>query len=224
MEYDALVKKFGNNKFYNTKREKVFCIGRNKTGTTSLKVAMNEFGYQVGDQREAEKLHKEWAKRDFSGIINYCNSADFFQDIPFSLPYTYVILDHFFPKSKFILTLRDSAEEWYSSLTRFHSKLWGKNGKELPTKSDLQNATYIYKGWAWDGYRFNYNTPEDDLYKKDEMIEHYNTHNKNVIEYFRHRSEDLLILNLSEYNSIEKLKDFLGVNSELTEIPWENKT
>lgn len=224
MNYDALVEKFGNNNFYTQNREKVFCIGRNKTGTTSLKVAMQEFGYKVGEQREAELLHKDWAKRDFSKIIKYCESAEFFQDVPFSLPFTYVVLDHFFPNSKFILTVRDSAEQWFNSLTKFHSKLWGKNGRELPVKEDLQNATYIYKGWAWDGYRFNYNTPEDNLYQKDLMIEHYNNHNKNVIEYFRHRSEDLLILNLSSSDSLNKLTDFLGVKSELVEMPWENKT
>jgi hypothetical protein len=35
---------------------KYFCIGRNKTGTTSLKRAFEDLGYPVGDQRKAEIL------------------------------------------------------------------------------------------------------------------------------------------------------------------------
>lgn len=74
---------------------------------------MKELGYDVGNQRVAELLVYDYAIRDFQKIVEYCNSADFFQDTPFSKPYTYVILDHEFPGSKFILTIRDSAEQWY---------------------------------------------------------------------------------------------------------------
>ena len=37
-------------------KQKIFCIGRNKTGTTSLKRAFEDLGYPVGDQRKAEIL------------------------------------------------------------------------------------------------------------------------------------------------------------------------
>jgi len=116
-------------------KPKIFGIGNNKTGTTSLKAAMGELGFIVGHQRPAEKLMEDWAKRDFSPIISYCKSGQFFQDVPFSKPYTYVVLDHEFPGSKFILTVRGSPEQWYNSLTEFHAKLWGKNGR-IPTKED----------------------------------------------------------------------------------------
>ena len=83
---------------------KVFCVGRNKTGTTSLDVALRELGYLMGDQREAEWLIDAYAARDFKPIVEYCRSAEAFQDVPFSYPYTYVVLDQAFPESKFILT------------------------------------------------------------------------------------------------------------------------
>src|SRR5690554_812633 len=73
---------------------KIFGIGANKTGTTSLKAAMRAMGYSIGDQRIAENLVTDWAKRDFARIVEYCRSAQFFQDIPFSKPYTFVVLDH----------------------------------------------------------------------------------------------------------------------------------
>ncbi|MFW6273111.1 MAG: sulfotransferase, partial [bacterium] len=126
-------------------KPKIFCIGLNKTGTTSLKMEMLELGFVTGDQRKAELLVEDWAKRDFSRLVKYCQTAQFFQDVPFSYPFTFIPMDQALPRSKFILTIRRSAEEWYHSLIQFHGKLWG-NGNVPPTAEDLKNATYLYKG------------------------------------------------------------------------------
>lgn len=203
--------------------QKIFGIGNNKTGTTSLKVAMKELGFIIGDQRTAENLIHQWAKRDFKPIVSYCKSAQFFQDIPFSRPYTYVILDHEFPNSKFILTVRDNSEQWYESLIKFQSKLWGKEGR-IPTKEDLMNAPYIYKGFAWETRKLSMNIPDDDPYNKEMLIAAYEQHNEDVKEYFRHRPEDLLVLNVAESGAYQKLCKFLGVKSESKDFPWENRT
>tara|TARA_R110002096_G_scaffold432801_1_gene650228 strand:- start:3901 stop:4608 length:708 start_codon:yes stop_codon:yes gene_type:complete len=204
-------------------KPKIFGIGNNKTGTTSLKAAMEELGYIVGHQRTAEKLMGQWAKRDFKKIVDYCRSAEFFQDIPFSKPYTFVVLDYEFPNSKFILTVRDTPEQWYNSLTKFHAKKWGKDGR-IPTKVDLQNASYIEKGFPWDLNRWVYNTPESNPYSKEELIKAYTAYNESVIEYFRFRPSDLLILNVAEDGAFKKLCDFLGKSHASNDFPWENKT
>lgn len=204
-------------------KPKIFGIGNNKTGTTSLKVAMEDIGYSVGNQRTAEKLHKEWANRNFKPIIDYCKTAEFFQDFPFSKPFTYIALDQAFPKSKFILTVRDSPEQWYNSITKFHAKLWGKDGR-IPTKEDLENANYIFKGRAWIMNRLNYTTPENDPYQKDILIRSYIDYNNSVMEYFRHRPGDLLVLNVSKPNAYKELCDFLNLKTDKTDFPWENKT
>lgn len=109
-------------------KPKIFCIGKNKTGTTSLKAAMAELQYRVGVQRDAELLIHDWAIRDFRRIVRYCRSAEFFQDVPFSYPYTFIAMDQAFKGSKFILTVRDNPEQWYNSLVKFHSKLFGEGG------------------------------------------------------------------------------------------------
>lgn len=204
-------------------RQKIFCIGRNKTGTTSLAAAMTELGFVAGNQRKAELLIEDWAKRDFSRIIQYCRTGQFFQDLPFSLSYTYVVLDHAYKGSKFILTVRDSSEQWYDSLTRFHTKLWGKEGR-IPTKEDLENATFISKGRPWLMKTFIYNTPSDDPYNKEMLIEHYNNYNAGVIEYFRFRPNDLLILNVAEPGAYRKLTEFLGIEAVDREFPWKNRS
>ena len=122
-----------------TRKKKVFCIGFNKTGTTTLNNVLAGLGYKMGDQAKAELLMKEWSQRKFNNIIKFVKSADAFQDIPFSLPFSYIALDQAFPNSRFILTLRESEEDWYRSIVRFHSKKWAK-GKEMPSRQDLENA------------------------------------------------------------------------------------
>src|SRR5690554_2308081 len=178
-------------------KPKIFGIGNNKTGTTSLMVAMQDLGFKVGNQRKAERMVHEYAIRDFNPLIKYCKSAEFFQDFPFSKPFTFVALDQAFPNSKFILTVRDSPEQWYNSITKFHAKLWGKNGR-IPTKEDLMEASYIYKGWAWEFNVYMNITPENDPYQKDLLVKSYIDYNESVIKYFEHRPEDLLIINLSD--------------------------
>lgn len=204
-------------------KTKIFGIGANKTGTTSLKAAMKELGFVVGNQRTAELLFDDWAGRDFKRIIKYCHTAQFFQDVPFSLPDTYKVLDKNFPNSKFILTVRDTPEQWYKSLTSFHSKLWGKDGR-IPTKKDLQNATYIYKGRPWHTNRKVFMTPEDDPYNREILIDFYTSYISEVTQYFINRTNDLLILNVSQKKAYKKLADFVGKNTVREEFPWKNKT
>jgi len=84
----------------------------------------------------------------------FCRTAQAFQDMPFSLSFTYMALDKKFRESKFILTARDSSGQWYESLVRSHSKLFG-NGN-LPDTNDLKNADYCYKGYMRTGPPIQY--------------------------------------------------------------------
>ena len=204
-------------------KPKVFCVGLNKTGTTSLREAMQDLGYVIGNQREGELLFNDWVNRDFSKIIRYCQSAEFFQDVPFSYPYTFINVDQAFSNSKFILTVRDNPEQWYNSLVNFYGKLFG-NGKVPPTIEDLKKANYVYQGFPYDSLKKVLNVSDDNLFNKEILIESYNSHNKIVIDYFRHREKDLLVLNVGEKNAYKKLCDFLNKKSESTAFPWKNKT
>tara|TARA_R110002049_G_scaffold82349_1_gene209551 strand:+ start:1027 stop:1671 length:645 start_codon:yes stop_codon:yes gene_type:complete len=209
--------------FLKKSNEKVFCIGLNKTGTTTIEKFFNDYNFRVGDQSEAEFLVNDWFKRDFRKIISYCKKYDAFQDAPFSLPYTFIILEQYFPRAKFILTLRDNPEQWYNSLTKFHSKLWS-NGEDAPTIEELKNAKYRYKGYAYDVNRALFNTPEHDPYNKELLINYYNDHNNNVKEYFRSQSHKLLTINVSVQADYFRLCDFLEKTAVGNNFSWENKT
>ncbi len=202
---------------------KYFCIGANKTGTTSLKVAFETLGYVVGDQHRAEIITgKHYFDSNFLPIIDYCKTAQAFQDVPFSYPETYKHLDKAYPGSKFILTIRDDPEQWYRSITRFHAKRFGKNGR-IPTAEDLKSAQYVWPGFMYNLVRL-YGTTDDNPYNKEVLIAHYERQNQEVKKYFKDRPDDLLVINVAEKGAYRKFVDFLGVDSPYDDFPWENRT
>lgn len=203
-------------------RRKVFCIGRNKTGTTSLEAALASLGYRMGLQARGEMLSKDWARRDFTRLLQLCRTADAFQDAPFSRAHTYRAVDTGFPGSKFILTVRNSAQEWYESVVSFNTKIVNKG--RVPTAEDLKAFDYRYKGYLWEAARGNYGIDETTLYDRDIYTAHYLEHNAQVAEYFRDRPSDLLVLNVSAPDAMRTLCAFLGIAYTGQPMPHMNKS
>jgi hypothetical protein len=213
--------KYIKNHFYAA--EKVFCVGRNKTGTTSIDRALRDLGYRVAPQEPAEWLTEKWSKRDFRELSRFCLKYDAFQDVPFSYPFTYQQMDQSFPNAKFVLTVRDSADEWYRSVARFHSK--GTGGKGVPSAEDVKAHPYRYRGFVWDCQRLLYGISEEQAYDPDIYKAHYEAHNAAVIDYFRWKPGKLLVLNVKESFAYWNLANFLGKSvAKDAAFPWENKT
>ena len=209
--------------FSKKSKAKLFCVGAGKTGTTSVEKALSDFGYRMGDQVKAELLLDDYSKRNFKAIIEYCKTADAFQDAPFCFQHTYQALDQSFPNSKFILTVRDSDEQWYNSLVNFHRKNYA-SGNENPTWNDLKNATYRYKGYAAEVRKKVFGILEDeDPYSEVKLKQYYNTHNNSIIDYFKNKP-NLLIINVAKKESYKKLCGFLNRKPLYDEFPWENET
>lgn len=199
------------NAFIYAKSKKVFCVGKNKTFTPSLSNLFKEMGLTIGPQRRAELLAKECAQNDYKRIIKYVKyHGTAFLDVPFNLTNTFKVLDKEFPDSKFILTISDSPEVWYETNTSYHSKLFGDGN--LPTKSDLQKAKYVYPGWMWEMNRLIYKTPEDDIYNKTILIRQYNGYNNSVMEYFENKPGKLLVVNLEDEDALFRIRDFVNSN------------
>ncbi len=203
-------------------RNKVFCIGMNKTGTTSLRHFMKVHGFKCNNQRKAELLVKDYLHEHWKPILRHCRTADFFQDLPFSAPLTAPVLLEKFPEARFILTVRSSPEIWYASLIRFHREKFGRYN-HLPESEDLKHAEYRYMGFVWDAHHALFATPENDLYNRKILIKTYEDHIANVRNMFKDRS-NLLILDLSEPDAIKSLSTFLNIEPHLTEMPWLNRT
>lgn len=205
------------------KKEKIFCIGSGKTGTTSVEKALCDFGYKMGDQIKAELLLEEYANRNFKAIIDFCKTADAFQDAPFCFQHIYIALDQYFKNSKFILTVRDSDDQWYSSLINFHTKTITE-GKRLPTWEDLKSSPYRYRGYRADVRKKVFGIQEDENpYDKTKLKTYYNTHNASVQDYFKNK-DNLLVLNVAHKNAYKMLCSFLNEIPLYETFPWENKT
>lgn len=179
-------------------------------------------GYVVANQRKAEKLLPEYLAGDFAPIVKYCKYGEVFQDIPFSLPETFKKMFESFPNAKFILTVRDDADQWYRSLTRYHSNMFGKGS--LPTSEQLKSHPYVYRGWAWQYIHGVYDTPESTPYDEETLKLAYTQFNDEVIHFFENYPDQFLLLNLKEENAFERFVNFLGAKTDLTQFPWENQS
>lgn len=203
-------------------QQKIFCIGANKTGTTSVEQVFRSLGLTVGNQGQAEMLIFDWAKQDYRRLIKYCQLSKAFQDAPFSLHGTFKVLDKAFPRSKFILTVRNNPDEWYESLVRFHSKIVGKD--RIPTADDLRQFNYRYPGFVLDALRLSYGADESTLYDRGIYVQYYENHNSQAKEYFKGRADDLLVLNVAEHDAMERLVKFLGHPYTGQEMPHTNSS
>lgn len=195
---------------------KIFCIGAHKTGTTSLNAAMAKLDYKcfpeeigyTGLMKDGKIVNTVY------DIIDVIKNSDknnekynFFQDIPFNLFDNYKILDREFKKSKFILTIRDS-EEWFKSMIR-----WIKMGDTVNRKQRRKLIySYIYRCKVC-----NIN--------KERIIKVYEDRNKDIIEYFtkNDKQDILLIMNLSEGDSWDKLCAFLESNKDMSNEPFPHE-
>jgi len=176
-------------------KPKVFCIGFHKTGTTTLEVALKKLGYKVTGSFGTKDP-------DIAGKVHEMAYAmverfDAFEDNPW--PVLYKELDARFPGSKFILTRRP-AEAWIRSQV-----------KDFAT-TETPMRRWIYGEGA--------GCPEGN---EGIYIERYERHNREVLEHFRDRPQDLLVMDIPGDAAWERLCKFLGRAVPNEPFPHANK-
>jgi hypothetical protein len=158
---------------------KVFCIGLNKTGTSSLAQALRMLGYRVTgpnftqEPDLAHTLHRR--------VREVVPQYDAFQDMPW--PMLYAFLDAEYPGSKFILTVRDP-EAWIRSQVRHFG-----------------TRTTPMREWAYGA-----GCPAGN---EARYLEVYRRHNAAVRAHFRGRPEAFLEMDLAAGDGWEALCGFL---------------
>jgi hypothetical protein len=184
-------------------RPKVFGIGLSKTGTSSLAAALNALGVRTIHYPNDPVTYSELrhGNVDLSILKEYSGIAD----TPV-VPY-YAQFDKVFPGSKFILTIRDKTS-WLASV----EKHWqaATNYPDEPLKREFQQfiRAAVYGCIDFNRDRFSYV---------------YDLHFNNVLSYFAHRPDDLLILNICNGEGWERLCSFLGVPVPDIEFPHANE-
>ena len=173
-------------------KTKVFGIGFHKTGTTSLAKALSYLGYRVTGPNWVN--HHAIVRDVFEMAFELANKFDAFQDNPW--PILYRELDGKFPGSKFVLTVRPTSD-WIRSVVNHFAE------EETPMRE------WIYGVGRPKGNEAIY-------------IERYERHNREVMEYFKNRDKDLLILDLAGGEGWEKLCPFLGKEIPAVSFPCAN--
>ena len=196
---------------------KIFCIGFNKTGTTSLSSLFEDEGYKVAPQVPFEMgVNFNGDNTSLLKALSQYDSYEFFQDVPFSFPKVYEFLYKKYPNAKYILSVRSNPNEWYESLIRYHKM----NFKNF---NNPVNITYIEEGWIYNLLTKIYGAPECDPYNKESIIQSYKDHNNNVRDFFRGKG-NFIEINLSNTFDFERLNDFMGYTFKSVCFPHKNKS
>jgi hypothetical protein len=164
--------------------------GFQKTGTSSLREALKILGYRVRDTTKRALI--PILKNDYDKILRMLKKYDAVEDTPWFM--IYKELDELIPNSKFILTIRDE-DSWYESVKRHIG--------------DVRSANHEFV------YGRGMGVPKEN---RKNTIDVYNAHNKEVIEYFKHRPGDLLVMDFTKGDQWEKLCPFL--NKEIPGVPF----
>lgn len=114
---------------------KVFCIGYNKTGTTSLGKSLGMLGYRNSSFNRII-WRNYYQKGKTKKILHYASKFDSFDDLPWLKEDMIPILDRSFPGSKFIYLERDE-ESWKKSLYNWRYKTF----EEYP---DMDKSFQMY--------------------------------------------------------------------------------
>ena len=194
-----------------TYRGKIFCVGKNKTGTTSLEYVFRRLGYKVAPQWEGERFMAHSQLNPTEDFWRWVERYEVFQDAPFS--WTWMLDEVYarYPGAKFILTLRDEVD-WFESVKNHHFE----HLKLMPAATDpeiaaaMKSDSYIRRGYFYDQHCRNHpSATVSGFYDADVHKRTFRDHNAYVRE--RIRANQLLALSVSEEPTTEAICRFLDL-------------
>lgn len=186
-----------------TERTKIFGIGLNKTGTSSLKQAIEILGFGPAvSQREVARaglVNEVLLRGEYERALDWAEEYRVFEDRPWNVHDMYRRLDERFPDSRFVLTVRDE-ENWWRSLERWVT---------------------VVKPESLPRYLVHLALQELD---KDAAIESFRRYNAEVVAYFRNTDPDkLMVVDFAAGVGWDALCDFLGRPTPEVEFPHANR-
>lgn len=206
------------------KYPKVFGVGLSRTGTTSLTLALNEYGYHSYhalpklvsiDHRYMYYRHRNYSLARLNPY--WSDSFDALTDIQASVVFEQ--LAKRYPDARFILNKREPIK-WGKSMLKFCTEM----------RSSLEASQRLYNLGLW-------NLPVDGLFvamygdwkhhSAEDWTYIYNEHEKRVTQYFENeaklqrRQNRLLSIDLtnsSDRTSFHRLGSFLGLKAKTSQI------
>lgn len=187
---------------------KIFCIGSNKTGTSSLGEALAVLGLSVCPWSimfsDDSKYFSEQLQGKFESLFQLIPKYDCFRDRPWNHGNFYQILNDKFPDSKFILTIR-CENNWIESNRRFSKKI---KLKEQWFYRLISQLTYGI---------------DDFLSDENLMKKKYNERNQEIIKCFENTNK-LLVIDFEKDQGWNDLCTFLDREKPRIPFPHINRT
>jgi hypothetical protein len=172
---------------------RIFGIGMHKTATTSLYEALKILGVDAAHWENAHWAKAIWNEMEAEGQSATLERHYALLDLPITL--LFKELDRAYPGSKFILTVRDEIR-WLQSVQKHwspdhnpHRGNWGAD----PFTNKVHKLLYGQKDF--DALLF---------------LARFRRHNAEVMEYFRDRPADLLVMDMDAGAGWAELCGFLG--------------
>lgn len=164
---------------------KVFGIGLNRTGTSTLKIALRQLGYK--HCRRQRQLINQYYKQDFRAIFQEIAHHDSFDDWPWPLMYK-EILAEYGDRARFVLTKRATPEIWVNSL---------KSHAEVTPNQGARKRIY--------GYDYPHGAEAAHML-------YYDKHNAEAQKFFRNSNAQNQLLEVcwGRRNNWKSLAKFLG--------------
>jgi hypothetical protein len=187
---------------------KIFCIGSNKTGTTTLTKMLSILEYNICPEHimfeQKSKYFEQQLNGEYENLFKLVELYDVFEDRPWNHIDFYKILDEKYPNSKFILTIRDT-DNWIESYKRWN-------------KSISLDKTWFYPIISNICYG---NT--DFLNDEKTMRVKYEQRNYEIIKYFENTNK-LLIMDFEKNSGYNELCGFLNKPLIKEKTPHLKKT
>ena len=174
--------------------DKVFVVGLHKTGTTSLGRALALLGYRVKGHVGLGKFQGTDEIRAEAFRIIDRNNHNAFEDNPW--PMLFEEIDQRYPGSKFILTTRPE-QSWLKSI-----------------KTHFDHRPSLAMEWI---YGFGSPLGHEDIYLKV-----YREHNEKVKELFKHRPDDIIVMQMETGFDWDRLCHFLSLPVPCVDFPKVN--
>lgn len=183
--------------------KRVFCVGMNKTGTSTMKHCFELLNLtpiaspKTYTSEERPKIREFYNHKNYSEMLDLAEHYKTFEDRPWNMWSMYRHLHERYPDSLFILTVRDP-ESWWRSTERWVT---------------------VTKPIVLERYQLHLRV---DQPSKESMIDSYLRYNREVEDYFKGTGQ-LLLMNFERGDGWEKLCEFLGVRVPQIEFPHANR-
>ncbi len=176
---------------------KVFGIGLEKTGTSTLGKALEILGFDKHKGFDLDLL-KRLKSGDVESLMDIAENYNSFENYPWSFVYEQAF--HRFPDSKFILTVRTTPFRWFNSMSHHARRKGPKEERQLVYGHSMPNLF------------------------EEEDIAFYKNHLKQIRDFFsEHDSSRLLEVCWAHEDGWEELCTFLDKPIPELEFPHLNR-